>query len=741
MARPSKLSDFDTAAMLSSQGDVDSARSVLQSFIEKQALSTDPKANALCAVARSKIEMLVVQAELRKPANARNLSTLVRGYLRAARASYVRGRPLSFRGRKILAYRAWFLSEVMRWRAFSILRGSMTEALIQKTSHYFFKAIRYAKKAISLVEGEFPEEHIVYLTFWHGAISMRFYLLRYMNPDKGDDVDFRCAKHALTDAISAAERLSKKTGEGSIFPNHYYSLAELKLEEYLLKASKAFRERQWKDCVAMLTSWFEKSPEECKLSWRGCNVKIRLLGTQLIDLFFSHEKKEFAETSKRLYEFSHSQPVGAAAHYFADEVLKLPERSKSRALLDSTLGSLARYFPLEALADYKFWPGPDRFASLPARIYAGIQPSLPSSKADVERLKAIVLGSVEAFLGHLSDYYLQVSSPPGTVPHGDIASLIDECSKLPVEWTRWQESHDRLEALRTAVAEIGTSHDPKSFAVAHDQIRETVFALKRRFPVITEIKSTQMHGNYPLTVESFPDWRLDRVGTERILIILPADVLPSLKVGKYYLRPGWRRGNRLSYPVSDELLLPPVRYEPRWSFWEMEAANAALLVTEGISYEHLRNAIELMKKCKGPANKPKVGAVIVKDGAIQAQAYRSEDGTERHAEEIAIGKCDRDQLRGATMITTLEPCTVHGRSPSVASCSMLLLSNGFSKIIIGTLDPDNRIRGHGDKLLRSNDVTVAYFPSSLAKEIWDLNREFISDRTKDEFRTIRIPKP
>lgn len=92
------------------------------------------------------------------------------------------------------------------------------------------------------------------------------------------------------------------------------------------------------------------------------------------------------------------------------------------------------------------------------------------------------------------------------------------------------------------------------------------------------------------------------------------------------------------------------------------------------------------------------------------------------------------------MITTLEPCTSHGRSTSVASCSVLLIQNQFSKVIIGIPDPDNRIRGNGDKLLRANNITVAYFPSRLARDIYDLNAEFISNRTEDDFREIRIPR-
>ena len=54
---------------------------------------------------------------------------------------------------------------------------------------------------------------------------------------------------------------------------------------------------------------------------------------------------------------------------------------------------------------------------------------------------------------------------------------------------------------------------------------------------------------------------------------------------------------------------------------------------------------------------PKVGAVIVKDGRVLSTAHRGEP-IGNHAEFVALEKKLSDEaVAGATVFTTLEPCT------------------------------------------------------------------------------------
>ena len=52
---------------------------------------------------------------------------------------------------------------------------------------------------------------------------------------------------------------------------------------------------------------------------------------------------------------------------------------------------------------------------------------------------------------------------------------------------------------------------------------------------------------------------------------------------------------------------------------------------------------------------PQVGAVIVKDGQLLATGYHHQYG-QAHAERDAISKLSNEQLAGATIYVTLEPC-------------------------------------------------------------------------------------
>jgi pyrimidine deaminase RibD-like protein len=119
---------------------------------------------------------------------------------------------------------------------------------------------------------------------------------------------------------------------------------------------------------------------------------------------------------------------------------------------------------------------------------------------------------------------------------------------------------------------------------------------------------------------------------------------------------------------------------------------------------------------------PKVGAVVVKNGKVLSTAYRGER-PENHAEYIALEKKLADEaVAGATVYTTLEPCTT--RTHPKIPCADRLIERKVARVVTGMLDPDDRISGKGLRKLRKAGIVTDLFPHDLAMEVEELNREF-----------------
>ena len=117
-----------------------------------------------------------------------------------------------------------------------------------------------------------------------------------------------------------------------------------------------------------------------------------------------------------------------------------------------------------------------------------------------------------------------------------------------------------------------------------------------------------------------------------------------------------------------------------------------------IRFKRMARAIELAGRCTSEEGRvsPKVGAVIVKDGLEIASAYRGEVKIGDHAEYTAlVHKAGDQDLTGATVYTTLEPCTA--RNAPKQPCARRLIERQIARVVVGMMDPDPRIAGSGDR--------------------------------------------
>jgi diaminohydroxyphosphoribosylaminopyrimidine deaminase/5-amino-6-(5-phosphoribosylamino)uracil reductase len=98
---------------------------------------------------------------------------------------------------------------------------------------------------------------------------------------------------------------------------------------------------------------------------------------------------------------------------------------------------------------------------------------------------------------------------------------------------------------------------------------------------------------------------------------------------------------------------------------------------------------------------PRVGCVIVKDGAVVGEGWHQRAG-EAHAEVLALNAAG-EKARAATVYVTLEPCDHTGKTPP---CVDALLAAGVSKVIAAMQDPNPLVAGKGLQRLRENGVEV-----------------------------------
>ena len=116
----------------------------------------------------------------------------------------------------------------------------------------------------------------------------------------------------------------------------------------------------------------------------------------------------------------------------------------------------------------------------------------------------------------------------------------------------------------------------------------------------------------------------------------------------------------------------------------------------------MTNDIAKQSKAEDDRPHPKVGAVVVMNDEVLGTAYRGELGSGDHAEYTLLGRKLADvDLKGATLFTTLEPCTERRKHKP---CVDWIIERGIANAVIGILDPNPLIYNKGASKLKRYGV-------------------------------------
>ncbi|GGK02270.1 hypothetical protein GCM10010123_35320 [Pilimelia anulata] len=125
----------------------------------------------------------------------------------------------------------------------------------------------------------------------------------------------------------------------------------------------------------------------------------------------------------------------------------------------------------------------------------------------------------------------------------------------------------------------------------------------------------------------------------------------------------------------------------------------------------LAEAVALSRRCPPSPTAYSVGALVVApDGTVLARGHSRQGGDPAvHAEEAALAALPPGAAAGATVYSSLEPCT-HRRSRP-RSCTALIIDSGAAAVVYALAEPPDLAPCTGAADLRAAGLAVRHRPA------------------------------
>ncbi|HUF81930.1 MAG TPA: bifunctional diaminohydroxyphosphoribosylaminopyrimidine deaminase/5-amino-6-(5-phosphoribosylamino)uracil reductase RibD [Burkholderiales bacterium] len=120
---------------------------------------------------------------------------------------------------------------------------------------------------------------------------------------------------------------------------------------------------------------------------------------------------------------------------------------------------------------------------------------------------------------------------------------------------------------------------------------------------------------------------------------------------------------------------------------------------------------------------PRVGCVIVRDGALTGEGWHERAGAP-HAEVNALAAAGA-KARGATAYVSLEPCAHRGRT---GPCTDALIKAGVARVVAAMRDPNPQVGGKGLDALKQAGIDAG--AGLMESEAREMNIGFVSRMTR-----------